>query len=37
MPDEAQVREGADFNTHEQSIIEAADSCPVEIIKYTEE
>ena len=37
MPDEAQVREGADFNTYEQSIIEAADSCPVEIIKYTEE
>ena len=37
MPDEAQVREGADFNTHEQIIIEAADSCLVEIIKYTEE
>jgi ferredoxin len=36
MPDEAQVIQGADFNTHEDNIIEAAESCPVEIIKYEE-
>ena len=36
MPDEAQVKKGVDYTTHEQGIIEAADSCPVEIIKYTE-
>jgi hypothetical protein len=29
MPDEAQVKEGADYNFHEQSIIEATDGCPV--------
>ena len=34
MPDEAQVKEGADFSAHKEGIIEAADSCPVEIIKY---
>lgn len=36
MPDEARVIEGADFNAHEDNIKEAADSCPVEIIKYEE-
>ena len=36
MPDEAQVIQGADFNAHEDNIIEAAESCPVEIIKYEE-
>ena len=37
MPDEAQVKEGVEFSTYEEGIIEAADSCPAEIIKYTEE
>lgn len=37
MPDEAQVKEGADFNTHEDDIIEAAESCPEEIIKFEKE
>jgi len=36
MPDEAQVIEGADYSAHEDNIIEAAESCPVEIIKYEE-
>lgn len=36
MPDEAQVIKGADFSKHEDNIKEAADSCPVEIIKYEE-
>jgi ferredoxin len=36
MPDEAQVKEGVEFNNYEEGIIEAADSCPVEIIKYEE-
>ncbi|MDF1576645.1 MAG: ferredoxin [Bacteroidales bacterium] len=36
MPDEAQVIEGADFSNHEANIKEAAESCPVEIIKYKE-
>jgi ferredoxin len=37
MPDEAQVIEGADFHKHEANIKEAAESCPVEIIKYKED
>jgi len=37
MPDEAEVIEGADFAAHEDEIIEAAESCPVEVIKYEEE
>jgi len=36
MPDEAEVIQGADFNAQEDNIKEAADSCPVEIIKYEE-
>ena len=36
MPDEAQVIEGADFRKHEDNIKEAAESCPVEIIKFEE-
>lgn len=32
--DEATVIEGADFSQHEAEIIEAAESCPVEVIKY---
>ena len=37
MPDEAVVKDGADFEANEDDIKEAADSCPVEIIKYEEE
>lgn len=34
MVDEAEVKEGADFSAHEECIIEAAESCPVEVIIY---
>jgi len=34
MPDEAIVKEGADFAANEEEIKEAAESCPVEVIKY---
>lgn len=34
IPDEAVVREGADFSSNEAEIKDAADSCPVEVIKY---
>ena len=34
MPDEAQVKEGADFSTNEGCIKKAAEECPVEVIKY---
>lgn len=34
MPDEAIVIQEADYSAHEDEIIEAAESCPVEIIKY---
>ncbi len=37
MPDEAQVKEGVNFDDFEEGIIEAAESCPVEIIKYEKE
>lgn len=36
MPDEAQVKEGANFAANEECIKEAAEECPVEIIKYEE-
>ena len=36
MPDEAIVKDGADFEENEEGIKEAAESCPVEIIKYEE-
>lgn len=32
--DVSEVKQGADFNKHEADIIEAAESCPVEVIKY---
>lgn len=32
----AQVKAGADLSAHEEGIIEAADNCPFEIIKYEE-
>jgi len=34
MPDEAKVIDGADFIAHENDIKEAAENCPVEVIKY---
>lgn len=34
VEDEATVIPGADFGAHESDIKEAADSCPVEVIKY---
>jgi ferredoxin len=37
MEEEAIVNEGVDFNAFEDKIIEAAESCPVEVIKYTKE
>jgi len=32
--DIATVKEGADFNANEDAIKEAAESCPVEVIKF---
>jgi len=34
--DLATVIEGVDYSDYEQQIKEAADSCPVEVIKYSE-
>jgi ferredoxin len=34
MQESATVIEGADFNANEALIKEAAESCPVEVIKY---
>lgn len=34
MEDVAVVIPGADLNSHENDIKEAAESCPVEVIKY---
>ncbi|MGM0504508.1 MAG: ferredoxin [Bacteroidota bacterium] len=34
MPDEAIVKEDADFAANEEEIKEAAESCPVDVIKY---
>ncbi len=34
MEDLATVIPGADFNANEASVKEAAESCPVEVIKY---
>jgi ferredoxin len=36
MGDEATVIEGITYEDHEQPIKEAADSCPVGVIKYSE-
>jgi ferredoxin len=36
MPDVAVIKDGADFNSYEAEIKEAASSCPVEVIKYEE-
>lgn len=35
MPDEAVVIPGADFEANEECIVEAAESCPVDVIKYS--
>ncbi len=38
LPDDiAVVKEGADFDKHEEKIKEAAEDCPVEVIKIEEE
>ena len=34
MPDEAIVIEGVDYSQYEDGIIESAESCPAEVIKY---
>ena len=34
MPDEAKVKDNADFENNEECIEEAAESCPVEVIKF---
>lgn len=34
VEDLAEVIEGVNFNDFEEGIIEAADGCPVEVIKY---
>lgn len=36
MEDLAVVIEGVDYADHTDGIIEAAESCPVEVIKYSE-
>lgn len=35
MPDVAKVKSGVDFNQYEDKIREAADSCPVTVIKLS--
>lgn len=37
MPDEAIVKAGVKLSDYEDEIKESADSCPAEVIKYTEE
>jgi ferredoxin len=36
VTDLATIIEGVSFSDHEEKIKEAAESCPVEVIKYTE-
>lgn len=36
LEDIAIVKEGVDFNEYEAQIIECAEECPVEVIKYEE-
>ena len=36
VEDTATVIDGADFEKHDDGIKEAADSCPVEVIKFSE-
>ena len=35
LKDLATIIEGVNFSAYEEGIIEAAESCPVEVIKYT--
>ena len=35
VEDDCTVIDGVDFNEYEDEIIEAAESCPVEVIKYS--
>ncbi len=37
MDDTAVVKDGMNFNDYEDDIKEAAESCPVEVIKFEEE
>ena len=37
MPDLAEVKQGVNYSEYEDDIIDAVDSCPVEVIKYEEE
>lgn len=37
LKDEATVIEGADYSMYSEGIKEAAESCPVEVIKFSEE
>jgi len=37
VEDMSNVKEGVDFSLYEDEIREAAASCPVEVIKFTEE
>lgn len=34
VPDKMIVKDGIDFNAYEAEIIEAADSCPTQVIAY---
>jgi ferredoxin len=36
LQDEATIVEGVSFSDYEEKIKEAAESCPVEVIKYSE-
>jgi ferredoxin len=36
LEDQAIVIEGVNYSDYEKQIMEAADSCPVEVIKYSE-
>jgi ferredoxin len=36
LEDQATVIEGVNFSDYEDPIVEAAESCPVEVIKYSE-
>lgn len=34
VTDQAEIRANVDFEAYEEGIIEAAESCPVDVIKY---
>jgi ferredoxin len=35
VPDKMVVKQGVDFNKYEWQILDAVNSCPTEVIKYT--